>query len=47
MIFWENNKFREPDDLLLLFLAKNLFFILDMTHNNAFFPQIWPKKSDF
>ena len=47
MIFWENNKFREPDDLLLLFLAKNLFFILGMTHNNAFFSANLTKKEWF
>ena len=47
MIFWENKRFLKPDDLLLLFLPKKLFFILGVTHDNPFFVQIGPEKAIF
>ena len=35
----------QPDDLLLLFLQKKLFFILGMAHADPFVVQIGPQKA--
>ena len=37
----------QPDDLLLLFLQKKLFFILGMAHADPFVVQIGPQKAIF
>ena len=39
-----NKKFLKAEDLLLLFLEKNLCFIIGVGHRDLFFMQIGPKK---